>query len=131
MTEIQLDIIRTFGSKELSEGCLINTEHWERKWDDYFLVWDESLYRESRNGNEPYLFSKTFTILWHIPHLEDVFRVLIKEKWHMHLLAKNDDTYEIWITRYEHVTVKFPYNPTLSLLDQSEETLTQLLNLFK
>lgn len=127
---IQLDIIRTFGSKELSEGCLINTDKWIKNLDDHFIIWtDNKLYRESRNGNEPYLYSQTCEILWHRPELfPDVARAA-KEKnmWIEVMLHRYSKTWHIlsinkW-TEYHRIE----YNPTLSLLDQSEETLTQLL----
>ena len=76
---------------------------------------------------------RDFEILWHEPHLEDVFRVAEDKKKRITI-----EYYTQWphlIINPIEVNLKNPerieYNPTLPLLEQSEETLTQLINIFE
>lgn len=130
----QLEAIRIFGKKDLTFGCIveiwfdsepnphietviIRTEEQLKKAKEYFTEWNAwILYKE---------------LLWHEPHLEDVFRVA-EEKWFTF------DLINFW-TKQPRLTslipsnenFNIPYNPTLSLLEQSEETKQKIINLFK
>lgn len=77
-----------------------------------------------------------FEILWHIPHLNDLYRVAESKD----LIIKIEYNYlkqeYVWITIdntfwEDDIYALIPYNPTLPLIDQEESTLVQLLNLFK
>lgn len=127
-TPIQLEAIRIFGKKDLTEGCTIYCDTYE--WDKYIVIdkWNITDATSAKYG----IFLKSkywnwkctypFEILWHEPHLEDVFRV-VRNSWHSIWL--NDDAIEF----DEDFLIE--YSPTLPLLEQSESTLTQLCNLFK
>lgn len=87
-TPIQIEAIELFGSKELSFGCKCITTDIDG-WEDQctFLDWNEWLvihdvYKTIYKANPRKISdtSRWITILWHIPHLEDVFRVA-EEKW--------------------------------------------------
>lgn len=138
---IQLDIIRTFGSKELSEGCFVRKEKWkwfkianitDIKYPDWKLYYKQAkwYWLHWKFYQPKFKTELDFEILWHIPHLEDVFRVA---KWKAFIYAITPLrlwTYEIWFNDWYRTTY-INYTPEMPLLEQSEETLTQLLNLFK
>lgn len=129
---IQLEAIRIFGRKDLSFWC--NVKLWE----------NVKIIESQVNGsiNEAYTLvnmhyssfeRQCFEILWHIPHLEDVtwrwkmidiFFVLDTEieelSWK--IVDGNFNLIKRWDCRYESGK---------SLIEQSEETLTQLISLFK
>lgn len=126
-TNTQLDIIRTFGSKELSEGCIV-----KYKWvyekvvfynlEDERLLLDIGQYEADRQDIE---------IIWHIPHLfPDVARVAEEKGKHMEVRTMIYDRIEFSVKENPY-PICIPYNPTISFLEQSEETLTKLLNIFK
>jgi len=144
MTPIQLDIIKAFGSKELSEGCILNN-FWEiiKLKKDYKIIQNNESEKDilifGKNDDELSLNHNT-EILWHIPELfPDVARVT-KEKgiqiWIKYLepsfFVTDAQTCVItvwdWIDSYWEI----PYNPTLSFIDQDEQlTLIPLLSLIK
>lgn len=139
-TRTQLEVIKTFWRKELTEGCLYYPDS-----DDFAEVYkliSDKEYCIKYTRISDWYFGSFLTdeewcneILWHIPHLEDVFR-LAKEKWylvevdvfkssftkeyiHDFLFWKNWDNHSIRII------------PEISILNQPESVLIQLLNLFK
>lgn len=128
MTEIQLDIIRAFGSKQLSEGCLI------QKWliiDKAYWVWHNSIH--CTLGNK---FDKNdIEILWHIPELFPDFARVADEKWLSYYINTDSDFIKVIIAiweKYPYDEKIIPYIRTLPLIDQdSQLTLLPLLNLFK
>ena len=154
-SKTQLDIIRQFGSKELSEGCLV--------WDFYnpnifwYKILEYEVFPCVVNWESEYIKVRSFhrkretytydsrqendvkqieyfkkNILWHIPELfPDVARVA-KEKVRF-LEIKCPHKCYLSISRWdiELELISIPYNPTLPLIDQEESTLVQLLNLFK
>lgn len=67
-------------------------------------------------------------ILWHEPTITDVFRVA-EEKWYYGIELQHiiDKDYYLWCNE---VHIK-SYNPTLPLLQQTDETKQQLINLFQ
>lgn len=137
-TPLQIEIIKKFGRKELTEGCTILSQDtpddnrilrlirkFSEDWECFINeMWDICHYKSSE-----------FKILWHLPHLEDIFRVAEEELWKIWVSDVNKiewairgysivfiRPYESWIT---------PYSPTLPLIEQDETTLSQLLSLFK
>lgn len=144
-TPIQLKAIRLFGNKELTEWCIIRyysdvDEQWEiikyirtyekENWMmvvDAFCDW--SFIRTWLSNR----FSKKQEILWHEPHLEDVFMVAKEKKFHyIDITHLSDWTHELcfaWTWETDDEAIK--YNPTLPLIEQDEDTLKQLLEIFK
>ena len=139
---IQLSAIKLFGKKDLSFGCVLELKEKE-DWDvNYFYVcksdfdWDTVFAKTKEKWYEDCTLEfdrSEYEILWHEPHLEDVFRVAEDKKKRITI-----EYYTQWphlIINPIEVNLKNPerieYNPTLPLLEQSEETLTQLINLFK
>lgn len=136
-TETQLEAIKILGKKDLSFGCIYypNTDDFaepyfyveEWVWvqvKSWWLIHDSSYEIEVMN-------SLDVSILWHIPHLEDLFRVA-GEKWKRITIE--------YYTQWPHLIFnpievnlrnpdRIPYNPTLPLLDQPN--LSDILNLFK
>lgn len=140
---IQLDIIRTFGSKELSEGCLIQEskrllriayETWIKNA-PYFCIDLTEIQWSPQCGFNPKDYENA-EILWHIPELfPDVARVAKEKDWIIKIEYNYFKREYVWITIdntfwEDDIYALIPYNPTLSLLDQDEQTLASLLNLF-
>lgn len=139
-TTTQLEVIRVFGRKELSFGCIVK---WidvqkEIQFTEYIWKINEEMSIVSYKGEyskyqEVTWIDNNFEILWHIPHLEDVFRVA-KEKWWLvnfttetnELLFYRKDSF--WkTTEYKNIA----WYKTIPLLEQPESVLIQILNLFK
>lgn len=133
-TPIQLEIIKTFWSKELSKWLIIWKERiseiiaidYEREW----------FYRMIDDWENTFSWSiKWAEILWHIPHLEDVFRVA-KEKWYLVEvdIFKSSFTKEyihdflFWKNWDNHSIRIFP---EISILNQPESVLIELLTKLK
>lgn len=75
---LQLDIIREFGSKELTEGCLIfmKEKNEFHVLDICDTIEEWVIAREYPWSLSYNIITKDFEILWHIPNLSpDVFRV--------------------------------------------------------
>lgn len=131
-SNVQLDIIRQFGSKELSEGCLVSTTWWI--WKIYKNDDDHIFFVELQNWELCVIRSKnSLEILWHIPELfPDVARVAKEKEMDLEcFISSFTDKYCIWFTKWPRDAIQsIPYNPTLPLIDQdSQLTLIPLLNL--
>lgn len=130
-TPPQLDIIRLFWRKELSFGCIV-----EKMWNIYTMIdidtngdWIICRYEHDSSNHHIGIYE----ILWHIPHLEDVFRVA-KEKEFVCIWAGQfplSTEYFISIQKNIWESVEIDFNPTKSLINQDETTLNQLLAIFK
>ncbi len=70
-------------------------------------------------------------ILWHIPELHDVYRVAndIDLAIHANLDSKLVSELKAYRNSKEWI-VKIPYNPTLSLLSQTDDIKESIINLF-
>lgn len=154
-TPTQIEAIKIFWKKDLSFGCIVlhqhsyTPEYWpeqvsivtrndgnknESEWLLPRWVWVDSSYQVEE-----------YTILWHEPHLEDVFRVAkekakISHKWDIYsivdLSINGHYRNELSIVLQGGFNNDFhkdriQYNPSIPLLQQSEETLKQLISLFK
>ena len=148
-TTLQLDIIREFGSKELTEGCYItytwNPKFW-KDWGDYLAMlkfskngiyeakskncfWLLHLAESEEELNEiQWLHWIRKEILWHIPHLEDVFRVA-EERWLFCDCSTNSSSIRLYNEDYT-IEEEYPWDSSTQPIDQDESTLTQLLTLF-
>ena len=131
-TETQLEAIRLFGKKDLSDWCYTLEKNWTM-WHCWNWEWKKCYNSKWEWGLSSDYWENMWEILWHEPHLEDVFRVAEDKKKRITI-----EYYTQWphlIINPIEVNLKNPerieYNPTLPLLEQSEETLTQLINLFK
>lgn len=140
MTPLQIEIIKKFGRKDLSFGCVIyyNISPYifldERIW--YYTVYccdsvDWIFWYEEIKEKEK------VKILWHLPLLEDIFRVAKDKDFDLFQVVYHD---KMWSTESQQgifaidnmsKSVRIPYNPTLPLIEQDESTLSQLLSLFK
>ena len=65
-----------------------------------------------------------------IPHLEDVFRVA-EEKWWEYELLANSEWHELFIYWTLVKLFHTKYNPKLKPYQQTEETMQEILKLFK
>ena len=69
-------------------------------------------------------------ILWHEPTITDIF-IVAKEKWVVILVQTKDFTnYYIGIAWENLPYIEIPYNPTLQIMNQEENTKKQLIELF-
>ena len=134
-SKTQLEIIKAFGSKELSEGCLISSHEYINNdlWEElvikkYVTKTDSPKYHPNYCIATDWKEYCIYGILWHIPELfPDVARVA-KEKWYPILT-------DSWIIEFQLSDTEFvriPYESTLPLIDQDEQlTLIPLLSLIK
>lgn len=141
MTEIQLATVRTFGSKELSEGCLFS-------WNEYTnhdLL--EEIEIQTFHHKTDSLLSQSeyciatdwheyciYEILWHIPELfPDVARELSKEWYVLELLKVDTIKSVLKISRFDiKKDIIISYKKLIPLIDQdSQLTLIPLLSLIK
>ena len=128
-TDLQLSAIKLFGRKDLAEGCIvfqpeydytfkIPGDEWDlmvamRNWFRWTTILEIS---ESKVG---------FEILWHIPHLEDLFRVAFDRGIYISISPEITRVYkEFWWEPIEIVLV-----PQTPLLDQP--SLPEIISLFK
>ncbi len=129
MTPTDKKLYELFAKKQLWFWCLILTHKWVYRTLDAHDIWDEKEIWREREGNEPRLLSDNFQILWHEPHLHDVFRIIAsREDFNDNFLQDLDSIrfypYHSW------GKVDITYNPTLPLLQQSEETKLAIISLF-
>ena len=125
---LQIEIIKLLGSKKLSEGCLI------QQWEYLMKLW--CIYEGICNMKEidsancmQKKESDLGEILWHFPTLEDLF-IKAEDKYAI------DDIFQVQWNRIQVFSRKFwtisiQYNPKLKPYQQTEETMQEILNLFK
>ena len=129
-TETQLAAIRLFWRKDLEFWCILSTTWWI--WKIYknddnhvlFIVledWDLCILRSTN----------FYEIFWHIPHLEDLFRVADEKGFRSAMIYTYEEGNERCITLWKkwEFWTDVEYNPTLPLLNQPN--LQDILNIFK
>ena len=126
MNSTDKKLYELFSDKTLSEGCKILSQ--ETPDDNRILT----LFRTFSEDGDCFLNDiwhichyKTwaFIILWHEPQLHDVFR---RAQWRIFHL--NEKALVLVHTEWEDI--KIPYNPTLPILAQNEETKLAIISLF-
>lgn len=124
---LQIEIIKLLGSKELSFGCLIKSPEHEsiqkyiNNWDWMYLV----EWKWSQDCWHPELCE----IIGHLPSSEDLF-IKAEEKGIIVRIWSNESTI-YWFIGKNETTFRIPYNPKLKPYQQTEETMNQILTLFK
>ena len=130
-TPLQIEIIKKFGRKELTEGCIFS--HSSGRYMTYICDWwrTDVIYFLDRNRVETYEYpSIYFEILWHLPHLEDILEVLYENDiwvtlWNMHkksiILDFLNETDDLCKTR------EIDYDWIKEPLEQDEKVLKELL----
>ena len=135
-TPIQIEIIKKFWRNDLTFGCIII-----HRVDDDF-DWESHIAKITESDSEwicftpktPYWCTNNsqdttdYEILWHEPHLEDVFRVA-EEKWFYREVRTITYSRIELSTKENPYPLCIPYNITIPLLSQGEDTLKQLLKL--
>lgn len=133
-TPIQLEAIKIFGRKDLTEGCLLQNKKsliiYKHSWVNlnnkniYYFDW----YEHSYFYQDDLIF---FEILWHIPELFPDVAQSIQAKWYNLELSKIDTIESvIKITRWDiKRPIKIPYRKLIPLLDQP--SLPDIISLFK
>ena len=142
MNNLDKKLYELFARKELSEGCKI--EIIENPWDWHYFyaiieIWDNYFYARNLDRNhwdEDIYFDKKqdYKILWYEPQLHDVFRVAKERKQPLDIVLYYFDEpslkmYDCHTYKEEDKIIKW-YNPTKSLLNQSDETKSALIQLF-
>ena len=137
MTPLQIETIKKFGRKELMAGCIF------KYWDYYSFYchpWTSFHIVQKLNADTYAIWNEDFRkieILWHLPHLEDIFRVAKDKDFDLFQVVYHD---KMWSTESQQgifvidnmgKSVRITYNSTLPLIEQDESILSQLLSLFK
>ena len=131
-TPTQLEVIRIFGKKDLSFGCwlFIQNPDWYAQYIEEIDAWNGFTIMSATYGysvlNDKSDILKDWNIIGHIPHLEDVFRVAFDNGKSLEIW-KSDEWYSLCFSQYKRIL----YNPDITLIEQSELTLQQLISLFK
>jgi hypothetical protein len=130
MTDLQLELIELIGKKDLSFGCLV------KKWKDIAKVIYENHYDIDVLIKVRYEYSYQSSynidgieIIWHPATLSDLHRWMNENRW------KDVTFYQTYTyIDFTHKTgkeIEISYDSSKDLLDQSEETLTQIIDLIK
>lgn len=151
-TPTQLEVIRAFGSKELTEGCLIGSKQfhiYEQEIVYTPMIWGTWFHKQWNTNLKKFRVHCPLTeediwfdfeditnyqILWHIPILEDVFR-LAKNKWFTIDLSSRSEhflhsmRFYYWNKYRDYWDIN--YTPSIPLLEQTESVLIELLTIFK
>lgn len=148
MTPLQLELTRLIGKKELSFGCLVTVQSTDLRhryvWYDeeyevdteeefyYVCKYDGILYSD-RNGCETLWKMwanwndwKIIEIIWHPATLADFHRWMNENVFYWSQWYESFSYDKNWIS-YDNI----PYDSSKELLDQSEETLQQIISLIK
>ena len=135
-TDLQLEAIKLFGRKDLTEGCISIEKDW--------TLWKCDVREEWRTINLPE-WQRNVTsseieweILWSEPHLFPDVAKKLKEKGYLMQIAwllGSGDTINSYILINSHKlftweTQEIPFDPCLPLLEQSQ-VMEQLLSLIK
>ena len=135
-TQTQLEAIRIFGRKDLISWCYTLEKNWTM-WHCWNWEWKICYTKQWDWWYSSSYWDHMWEILWHEPHLEDVFSLMTQKMFYWSYRKvyeiewySFDEWWEIdvWDSSiFWHI----PYNPTIPLLKQSESTLQQLISLFK
>lgn len=113
-TETQLEAIKLFGRKDLEIWCKIffkdSKQPFTYAWEIWVFVWNPD-----------------FEILWHEPHLENLFRVSAEKDYDVQVQWWFWRDWIEFIVKWKHEW--FDYNATLPLLDQPN--LSNIISLFR
>ena len=129
MNELQIKLTKLIGKKELSFGCevIISMQNFilvdsRKYWFKHSarVIWADE-------DNEWYNYDLTvkkqdIEIIWHPAQLHDLHRWMNEKKIYFVMRPERIDT-----SKKEFSVI--PYNSSLPLLEQSEETLQQIINL--
>lgn len=141
-SNLQIEIIKLLGSKELLFGCIVSLKkkyenpyfsidtsdtlsvvHIDNKYECLFKLdwirWVLELWNQ---------WKKYIEILWHLPTLEDLF---IKAEEKGITIRIDNETLLIITTKPVLNVIEIPYNPKLKPYQQTEETMQELITLFK
>lgn len=160
MTDLQLELTKIIGSKELSFGCYIQkNNHWSNS--DKPVVWRVT--SDSTNFetwyqmwfNAPYMGTYSTTIFWisvlneideqgrkkweiigHPATLSDIEKWMESKWFEWEYGNKYTNQYGeaqiiIWWGNGIYLGNRFSYDPSKYLLDQSEETLKEIIDFIK
>jgi len=137
MTPLDKKLYKLFSDKTLSKGCMIHWieyKHWELsenfEYVKFYKETDSWLSQSSYCIDTNWKEYCIYTILWHPPQLHDVFRVAMDREIRG-MLVQNISTLIFFSGEWEdEVHNKVPYNPTLPLLSQTDETKSAIISLF-
>lgn len=144
MNQIDIELYKTFSKKELVFWCKIiasdddSNEFWKHwfwtiikdlRWDWLSMLvdkWDQLEYYVGHNEEFK------FEILGTEPRLEDVFQKAKENELICELaISSFTDDFKLMFSKWTTTLESFYYNQCESLLNQTDETKTELLKLFE
>ena len=146
-TPIQLEAIKLFGRKDLSFGCVVLIKGNTNSKVNYYYICKDAYdgdcifietYEEWYENTILEYEKEEYEILWHIPHLEDLFRKCFENKMWIDL-SEDMEWYQLIVRELklkkesdgawsrEKYTIN--YEPSLPLLEQP--SLPEIINLFR
>lgn len=129
---IQLQAIKFFGDKTLSFGCIVEIKSFYHKRDNKIFPWFYTILDEGLLLDDTHWVFYEFVnmeeldyeILWHEPHLHDLFRVAEERGFYVSMSPEITRIYkEFWWEPIE--TILIPSMPPLS-----QPHLSEIVNLF-
>jgi len=128
MTPLQLEITKLIGKKELSFGCKVSWKNKEELWNDdivTFVNWNDFATKHTPIKEKRF----SVEIIGHPATLSDLHRWMNENKiirnWYQDRLCLMATGFE------DNCIANILYDSSKDLLDQSEETLTQIIELIK
>lgn len=128
MNEIEKKLYLLFSDKTLSEGCII--EDWESYWRMLYIYWRWCYYLSKDFQTRCYINKDWYDrkILWHEPQLHDVFKKAESNSW---TWIANSDNWISFADGWCNLWNWIEYNHYTSLMNQSDSTKQEIINLFK
>jgi len=143
MTDLQLELTKLIGSKELSFGCLMETSSGVGEFIDFhFPWWGKNCFSCHINGSVysiHTLVDETIppeNIIGHPATLSDLEKWMESKWFEWEYGNKYTNQYGeaqiiIWWGNGIYLGNRFSYDPSKYLLDQSEETLKEIIDFIK
>lgn len=139
MTDLQLELTKLIGSKELSFGCEINARGISWRFLRKENLGEEFIFFYSERKNIESLQSKFVEIIGHPATLSDLHRWITNKfrywfrqeynKYSKHIIIRILDDSVVRMDNSHQKAIK--YDSSLDLLDQSEETLKEIIDFIK
>lgn len=126
-------LYETFSDKTLREWCLFTRDSILYRVPKSINIW-ELVCWEAISWAYSHTTSVKISgikILWHEPTIIDIFKKAKEKEFDVSILVSADRTYWMSISDRKWTTNLFQYDSCKSLLEQSDETIQSLINIFE
>lgn len=125
MNNLQLELTRLIGKKDLTFWCLYKSKDEEKIFIDdwHYIFCDNEVYRDLWI-KEPRKICWEYEIIWHPATLPDFHRWMNENVFHWSQSYESIEYDTDWLSYY-----KIPYDSSKDLLDQDSQVLKQIIEL--